>query len=432
MSDDTKVLPTAPGQPPTGGPADDTAERPVVPGFPPRPPSSLDFPPPSAPHAPPPPPVAPAAPIDPAPRAPRRGVATLVAVALAAGLVGGAAGAGAVALMDGSETASSVSSLDRPAGRSTGATSSLGSVDAVADKVLPSVVNITVTGGGGSGTGTGIVISSDGMILTNNHVVSVARGGGAITVTFSDGSTAAARIVGLDATTDLAVIQAEDVSDLTPATLGSSADLRVGDQVVAIGSPLGLEGTVTTGIVSALNRPVRTGDAASGDQSTVIDAIQTDAAINPGNSGGPLVDMAGNVVGINSAIATLGSSESGSIGLGFAIPVDQARRIAEELQGSGTATHARLGVTVGDAASETGLGQGAVLGSVEPGGAADEAGLRADDVVTRIDDRRVTDADSLIAAVRSYPPGTEVTVTYLRDGAEATASVTLGSDATTS
>jgi putative serine protease PepD len=358
-----------------------------------------------------------------------------VAVALAAGLVGGAAGAGAVAMIDGTDAASSsVSSLDRPASQSAGS-SSLGSVDAVADKVLPSVVNITVTGRGGSGTGTGIVISSDGAILTNNHVVSAAQaqGGGTISVAFSDGTTATARIVGLDATTDLAVIQAEDVSGLTPATLGSSSELSVGDQVVAIGSPLGLEGTVTTGIVSALNRPVRTGDAASGDQSTVIDAIQTDAAINPGNSGGPLVDMAGNVVGINTAIATLGSSgESGSIGLGFAIPIDSARRVAEELQESGTATHARLGVTVGDAQSETGLGQGAVIGEVEPGGAADEAGLRADDVVTAVDDRRVSGADSLIAAVRSYAPGSEVTLTFLRDGQEQTATVTLGSDAAAS
>jgi putative serine protease PepD len=360
-------------------------------------------------------------------------VTGLVLVALAAGLVGGGVGAAAVSLTD-DQTSATVSSLDRPASANAGSTSSLGSVDAVADQVLPSVVNITTVSGKGAGTGSGIVISSDGMILTNNHVVAGA-GQGSISVTFADGSTADARVVGVDPTTDLAVIQAQGVSDLTPATLGSSADLQVGDQVVAIGSPLGLQGTVTTGIVSALNRPVRTGDASTGDQSTVIDAVQTDAAINPGNSGGPLVDMAGNVIGINSAIATLGDSaggQSGSIGLGFAIPVDQASRVAKELIDSGSASHARLGVSVGDAAADNGLSTGAAIQSVEAGGAAAEAGLRAGDVVTGLDDRRITDADSLIAAVRSYPPGTEVTVTYQRNGDEATAKVTLTSDASSS
>jgi putative serine protease PepD len=297
---------------------------------------------------------------------------------------------------------------------------SLDSVEAVADQVLPSVVSISVGGGGGSG----VIISSDGQILTNNHVVEAARGGQMV-VTFQDGSTATAEVVGTDALTDLAVIQAQDVSGLQAADLGSSAELQVGEQVVAIGSPLGLDGTVTTGIVSALNRPVTAGGQQSGGALTVFDAVQTDAPINPGNSGGPLVNMAGEVVGINSAIFST-SASSGSIGLGFAIPIDQASPIAEELIETGRATHAQIGIGVDTATDEV---RGAVVRDVRAGSAAEQAELENGDIVTRIDDRLVTDAETLIAAVRSFRPGDEVELTVVRDGQTITLSVTLGSDA---
>ena len=222
------------------------------------------------------------------------------------------------------------------------------------------------------------------------------------------------------------MIKADDVSDLTPITIGSSANLKVGQDVVAIGSPLGLEGTVTTGIISALNRPV----AAGGDirnQNTVLDAIQTDAAINPGNSGGALVNMNGELVGVNSAIATLGGdsadAQSGSIGLGFAIPIDQAKRIADELIQNGNASHASLGVQVGNDASA----HGAKIVEVTGGGAAAAAGLPSGVVVTKVDDRVIGSADALVAAVRSKAPGEKVTLTYLDpSGKPQTVQVTLG------
>jgi len=358
-------------------------------------------------------------------RRPRKGTALMAALALGAGLVGGAAGAGVVSALDDDPTPTTATSLDRPAASSQNAAEFSG-VEEVAAQVLPSVVSISVESQAGSGTGTGVIISSDGRILTNNHVV---ESGGNLTVTFHDGSTAQAEVVGTDPTTDLAVIQAQDVSGLTPAELGSSADLQVGQQVVAIGSPFGLDGTVTTGIVSALHRPVSAGDRQLDNGTTaVIDAIQTDAPINPGNSGGPLVNMSGQVVGINSAIYSPGAS-GGSVGLGFSIPIDQARPIAEELVDSGQVTHARIGISVGDATGET---RGALVASVEPGSGADDAGLAADDVITKIDDRVVTDGTSLVAAARSYRPGDQVTLTYVRDGQTHTAEVTLGSDSSPS
>jgi putative serine protease PepD len=281
------------------------------------------------------------------------------------------------------------------------------------------VVSIGVQSQLGTGTGTGVIISSDGQILTNNHVV---ESGGQLIVTFHDGSTAPAEVIGTDPVTDLAVIQAQDVSDLNPAELGSSGELEVGQQVVAIGSPFGLEGTVTSGIVSALGRPVSAGQTQ--DSPTVIDAIQTDAPINPGNSGGPLVNMSGQVVGINSAIVS--PTREGSVGLGFAIPIDQAKPIAEELVETGQATHARIGIEVRDSVSET---RGALVANVEPGSGADEAGLAEGDIITKVDDRLVTGGESLIAAARSYRPGDTVTLTIVRDGDTQTVEVTLGSDA---
>ncbi|MDH6199151.1 putative serine protease PepD [Mycobacterium frederiksbergense] len=312
-----------------------------------------------------------------------------------------------------------------------------GSVEQVAAKVVPSVVKLETDMGRASEEGSGIILTSDGLILTNNHVVQAAAKQGApgappgapaatTKVTFSDGTTKPFTVVGTDPSSDIAVVRAQDVSGLTPIMLGSSANLRVGQDVVAVGSPLGLEGTVTTGIVSALNRPV----AAGGDtrnQNTVLDAIQTDAAINPGNSGGALVNMNGELVGINSAIATMGGDspqgQSGSIGLGFAIPVDQAKRIADELIQHGTASHATLGVQVSnDTATD-----GAKIVEVTGGGAAAVAGLPSGVVVTKVDDRAIGSADALVAAVRSKAPGDKVTLTYLdQAGKPQTVDVTLG------
>jgi putative serine protease PepD len=319
-----------------------------------------------------------------------------------------------------------------------------GSVEQVAAKVVPSVVKLETDLGRANEEGSGIILSADGLILTNNHVVSAVNGGPpgpggpggpdakdegkpVTTVSFSDGRTAPFTVVGTDPASDIAVVKAQGVSGLTPIALGSSADLRVGQNVVAIGSPLGLEGTVTTGIVSALNRPVSTaGDAAN--QNTVLDAIQTDAAINPGNSGGALVNMEGELIGINSAIATMGGdsqdAQSGSIGLGFAIPVDQAKRIADELISTGSASHASLGVQV----SNDRTIHGAKIVDVTGGGPAATAGLPPDVVITKVDDRPISSSDALVAAVRSKAPGTKVSLTYVdaSGGNPRTLDVTLG------
>ena len=245
-------------------------------------------------------------------------------------------------------------------------------------------------------------------------------------MTFSNGSTTSFTVVGADPGSDIAVVRAKNVSGLTPIAVGSSSDLHVGQDVVAIGSPLGLEGTVTTGIISALNRPVAAGGDAK-NQNTVLDAIQTDAAINPGNSGGALVNMNGELVGINSAIATLGAdaggAQGGSIGLGFAIPVDQAKRIADELIQTGSASRASLGVQVGNDAGV----DGAKIVEVTSGGAAAAAGLPSGVMVTKLDDRVIGSADALVAAVRSKAPGDKVTLTYLdAAGKSQTVEVTLG------
>jgi putative serine protease PepD len=245
-------------------------------------------------------------------------------------------------------------------------------------------------------------------------------------VTFSDGRTSTFTVVGADPTSDIAVVRVQGVSGLTPMAMGSSSGLRVGQPVLAIGSPLGLAGTVTTGIVSALNRPVST-TGESGNQNTVLDAIQTDAAINPGNSGGALVNMNAQLVGINSAIATLGAdsgdAQSGSIGLGFAIPVDQAKRIADELISTGKATHASLGVQVTTDKSVPGAKVMEIVGN----GAAANAGVPKGVVVTKVDDRTISSADALVAAVRSKAPGDKVALTFQDPGGGTrTVQVTLG------
>ncbi|NUT51896.1 MAG: PDZ domain-containing protein [Saccharothrix sp.] len=292
-----------------------------------------------------------------------------------------------------------------------------GSTEQVAQKVLPTVVQVQVSGGAGSG----FTLSSDGLVLTNNHVVESAAAGGPIKVQLQGGRSYDARIVGRDPTSDLAVLKMEDVSGLPVAELGNSSDLRIGEQVVAVGSPFDLSGTVTSGIVSSLNRPVRAGGQ-QGGVDTVLNAIQTDAAINPGNSGGPLVNMRGQVVGINSAIYSPNSSQSaqgGSVGIGFAIPIDQARRTAKELSETGKATQTVLGVQVGDAQQG-----GALVRNVTGGGAADAAGVKTGDVITKFGDRSIPTSDALVAAVRSRAPGDKVQLTI---GEDRTVEVTLGS-----
>jgi S1-C subfamily serine protease len=344
--------------------------------------------------------------------------------ALLAGTAGGIVGYYASsrlapALTDPDATLTQVSpSVNRPPG----------SVSEIAGRVRPAVVSVEVQSSSGSGTGSGVVIDGKGYILTNNHVVSsAATDDSKLRAIFSDESSAEARIVGRDPKSDLAVLKVEKTR-LTVAQLGDSSRLAVGDPVIAIGSPLGLAGTVTSGIVSALNRPVRLGQGSS-DSDAVTNAIQTDAAINPGNSGGALVDSTGAVIGINSAIATLSSSGSGSggsIGVGFAIPINEARKIAQQLIRTGRAQHATLGVDVSSVTD--GKRDGALIESVDPGGSAGKAGLREGDVVTQVDSVLVTGADSLLVTIRSHDIGDTVTLTYFRAGVTRHASVTLQSD----
>ncbi|MDU0478171.1 trypsin-like peptidase domain-containing protein [Staphylococcus chromogenes] len=281
-----------------------------------------------------------------------------------------------------------------------------GSVEDVAHRVLPSVVSIQVATRKGAGEGSGSIISSDGKVLTNHHVVGDAKNGGVIDVTLNDGSVRPADFIASDASTDIAVIQIRDVQNLPVLNFGDSSQVAVGQEVVAIGSPLGLSATVTSGIVSALNRPVRA-SGGGGGESSLIDAIQTDAAINPGNSGGPLVDMQGNLVGMNSVIASLssgGSQQSGSIGLGFAIPANQAKRIAQQLIETGQVEQPVIGVKV----SQNSDYRGALVAGVDPGSAADKAGITKGDLVTKVNDRVIDNADALIAAVRSQEFGSTV------------------------
>jgi putative serine protease PepD len=391
-----------------------------------------------------PPPLGPPTGILQAPQPKRRGRSAFAATVVTASLlVGGASGLGGAAawsaLHDNTATAAKAPSasastspvVDTPA---TGG----GTVEQVAKEVLPSVVKITVTGSQQAGSGSGIILSSDGQILTNNHVVEIAGASGTITVSFNDGTNAKATVLGTDPLTDTAVIKAENVSGLTPATIGKSSNLQVGQGVVAIGSPFGLESTVTSGIVSALNRPVDVGTDSQGN-STTYPAIQTDAAINPGNSGGPLVDMSGHVVGINSSIQTSPSStaqESGSIGLGFAIPMDEVMPIVQQMINGQTPTHARLGISVSDVATQGGSGatvtDGAKVQNVTGGSTAATAGIATGDVITKVDNTLITGADSLVATIRSYRPGDQVTITYEHGGQTKTVDLTLDSDANSS
>ncbi|MFM9135499.1 MAG: S1C family serine protease [bacterium] len=296
-----------------------------------------------------------------------------------------------------------------------------GTIAEVVASALPAVVSLEVGGDGvGGAAGSGFVIRNDGFILTNNHVVeSAVDDGASLDVVFTDGYRVAGRVVGRNVSYDLAVV-AVDRDRLPVLELGDSDALSVGETVIAIGSPLGLAGTVTSGIVSAVDRPVTVGE---GEGSSYINAVQTDAAINPGNSGGPLLDSSGRVVGVNSAIATVADDgRAGNIGLGFAIPSVQASRIAGEIIETGSSVTPIIGVTLAEAD-----GDGALLETVEPGGPADDAGLRAGDLVVEADGRRVANPDELVVAIRDRAPGDTLVVTVERDGATEEFRIILGS-----
>lgn len=291
------------------------------------------------------------------------------------------------------------------------------SVAGIAQRVLPSVVSINTTTVNGGGSGSGFVIDSSGYILTNNHVISDAvLSGGKIQVSLNDGSTYSGKVIGRDASFDLAVLKIE-ATGLKALQFGDSDKIAVGDAVIAIGSPLGLSGTVTTGIISAKDRAVTTGDSAA--ESSFINALQTDAAINPGNSGGPLVDATGAVIGINSAIASLGSSwQAGSIGLGFAIPINQGRKIADQLIKYGVATYPIVGISLDSNYTGVGAQISKSGNGILPGSPAQKAGLKGGDIIIEIDGKKINTPEELVVSVRSKNVGDRVTLVFMRDGAK--------------
>lgn len=395
----------------------------------------------------------------------RRGGAMLVAALAIGAIVGGATGAGVVALANSGQTTSNTSNQSQGAANIVvNNTQSVNDVTAVAAKASPSVVTINVSSTSEAGTGSGVILSDDGYILTNTHVVTLdgAVSGATIKVTLTDGSIYDATVIGTDPISDLAVIKLTNASGLTPIDWADSSKINVGDTTVAIGAPLGLAGTVTTGIVSALNRSITVASSAApttpdqttpnpnssqgpfdyyfdqgnGNQganatsSVSLSVIQTDAAINPGNSGGALLNSKGELIGINVAIANASSTSStaGSIGVGFALPSDLAKRISEELISTGTATHGLLGASVGDASSDpSSTTVGALVASVVAGGPAASAGLAKGDIITNFNGLPITDATDLTAQVRALAAGSKAEVTYVRGGNSKTVEVTLGS-----
>ena len=375
------------------------------------------------------------APVDEEVRRRRRVRRALVGGAVGLALVSGGVGGvvGAYVERDGDAgTVTLPQAGKEPAGRAQD------SVAVIAARALPSVVTLHVSGTDESGTGTGIVLDDQGHILTNNHVVQPAGSSGGISVTFNDGNTAKATVVGRDTGYDLAVVKVSGVSDLKPMPLGNSDNVQVGDPVVAIGAPFDLSGTVTSGIISAKERPITAGgDSSDGSDVSYVDALQTDAPINPGNSGGPLLDSHARVIGINSAIRSAdggtdsGTGQSGSIGLGFAIPVNQAKRVAEELISTGKAIHPVIGVTLdmnytGDGArvAQKADGGGPAVSKDGPG---DKAGIEAGDLITAVDGERVHSGEELIVRTRAHRPGDRLQLTVVRDGVPRTVTLVLGS-----
>jgi putative serine protease PepD len=403
------------------------------------------------------------------------GSGKVVGLIIAAAIVGGAAGlGGAYAGVNLFEPASNTPAAG-PTTVTVNDTGKVNATTAIAAKVVPSVVTIEATSSSTGGTGSGVVLTSDGYVLTNTHVVTLdgATGDATLKVTTADGHVYDAKVVGTDPTYDLAVIKLVNASGLTPIQFGDSSKLNVGDETVAVGAPLGLSNSVTTGIVSALNRSIeiassaapKSGDSGSqgngngnggngsgqspfffdfgdgGQGSTQqqsasdtikIAVIQTDAAINPGNSGGALVDSDGKLIGINVAIASAGSSsgggQSGSIGVGFSIPSDIAKRVSGEIIKDGKATHGLLGANVQDASSVQGTTiTGAYIADVVSGGAAAKGGLQKGDIVTAFNGVPVTDSVDLTAQVRAAAAGSDAKVTYVRNGKTQTTTVTLGS-----
>ena len=397
-------------------------------------------------------------------------VVGLVAALAVGAIVGGVSGAG-VALLSTSNNASGSTVAGSPTATTitVNDTKSVTQATAVAAKAMASVVTISVASSNAGGTGSGVVLSKDGYILTNTHVVTLdgAASDGAVTVTTSDGRLFTAKVVGTDPISDLAVIKIDGVTDLQPAEFSDSSKLNVGDTAVAIGAPLGLAGTVTDGIVSALNRSITIASSAVPDDTSTEDGspegeapynffnfdvpgqepqttsstatislsvIQTDAAINPGNSGGALLDSDGKVIGINVAIASAGSSsaggQSGSIGVGFAIPANLAQRVAKEIIDTGAATHGLLGASVADVQEDTDQKNQTVVGAsikeIVSGGAAEAAGLKVGDIVTKFDGLPITGKTDLTAQVRSLASGSKATLTYVRDGKASQVDVTLG------
>ncbi|MFD6434309.1 S1C family serine protease [Streptomyces venezuelae] len=368
----------------------------------------------------------------------RRGglVAAVLAAALLAGGIGGGVGYWAAERGDNDTNSTTVSAPDTPADLKR----EPGSVSDIANKALPSVVTIEAQSGGGEGgTGTGFVYDTQGHILTNNHVVASAAEGGKLQVTFSNGKKYAAEVIGRAEGYDVAVIKLKNApSGLQPLKLGNSDRVAVGDSTIAIGAPFGLSNTVTTGIISAKNRPVTSSDGGQSGKSSYMSALQTDASINPGNSGGPLLDSRGAVIGINSAIKPAesgggmgGQGQSGSIGLGFAIPVNQAKQVAQQLIKTGQPVYPVIGASVSlqqEGANGATISREAVSGSepITPNGPADKAGLKPGDVITKLDDMVIDSGPTLIGQIWTHKPGDKVKITYERDGKERTADVTLG------
>ncbi|MFD7581187.1 S1C family serine protease, partial [Kitasatospora sp. NPDC059817] len=368
------------------------------------------------------------------PRKKRGGlVALIAAVALVAGVAGGALGVTVADRNDRTNSADDHRSTTVQASNTQKNEPAPGSIAGIAQKALPSVVTIKAQGNGESGTGTGFVFDTEGHILTNNHVVAPTLNGGKLTVKFADGTSYNASVLGHAEGYDVAVVKIDNPpkSKLAPLPLADSDKVNVGDATVAIGAPYGLESTVTSGIVSAKDRPVASGDE-TGGQSSYMNALQTDASINPGNSGGPLLDSSGSVIGINSAIQSNASANgrAGSIGLGFAIPINQAKWVADTLIKTGKPVYAKLDVLRNDDYKGDGAqiqtrdiqGQPAVT----PGGAADKAGLKPGDVITKLGGVPIDNGPALVSRIWTHKPGETVDVEYTRNGQQFNTKVTLG------